>query len=55
VGKSTVNHYYECTDWSKVYWIAVILHPHNKLQYFKNMKWEADWIDTAEEIVHTEY
>ncbi|KIM50335.1 hypothetical protein SCLCIDRAFT_67297, partial [Scleroderma citrinum Foug A] len=55
VGKSTLNHYYECMDLSKVYQIAMVLHPRHKLQYFKTMNWEEDWIEMAKEIVHAEY
>ena len=29
-----------------------VLHPRHKLTYFKNAGWEADWIKTAESIVH---
>lgn len=25
------------------------------LQYFKTAKWEQEWVDTAEELIHTEY
>lgn len=32
-----------------------VLHPRHKLQYFKTMNWEEDWIEMAKEIVHAEY
>ena len=32
-----------------------VLHPHHKLQYFKTMNWEEDWIKMAKEIVRAEY
>lgn len=33
----------------------LVLHPEFKLQYFKNAKWEADWIETAEDIIRIEW
>ena len=32
-----------------------VLHPRHKLQYFKNVGWEQEWIDTAKEIVCDEF
>jgi hypothetical protein len=72
IGKATLNRYYNLTDASEVYRIAMskyayslmfslvlmlvlVLHPRHKLQYFKNAKWEQDWIDTAQQIVNDEY
>ncbi|KAF6744789.1 hypothetical protein DFP72DRAFT_825141 [Ephemerocybe angulata] len=43
------------TDTSETYRIAMILHPRYKLQYFRNRRWETDWIETAEEILRDEY
>lgn len=67
-GKDTLNKYYELTDDSEVYRIAMsephssyqrlnqlyffsVLHPRNKLHYFKKAKWPKYWIRTAEELV----
>ncbi|KAG1898335.1 uncharacterized protein F5891DRAFT_955709 [Suillus fuscotomentosus] len=36
LAKKTLNRYYELTDTSEVYRIAMVLHPHHKLSYFKN-------------------
>ncbi|KIM52767.1 hypothetical protein SCLCIDRAFT_140432 [Scleroderma citrinum Foug A] len=47
LAKKTLNKYYSLTDSSKVYCIAMILHPCYKLEYFKQAKWNVDWIDTA--------
>ncbi|KIK82193.1 hypothetical protein PAXRUDRAFT_128194, partial [Paxillus rubicundulus Ve08.2h10] len=47
--------YYELMDSSDVYRIAMVLHPHHKLQYFQQANWEQDWINTAEELVREEY
>ncbi|KAF8547339.1 hypothetical protein OG21DRAFT_1425032 [Imleria badia] len=33
MAKHTLNHYYSLTDSSEVYRIAMILHPHHKLNY----------------------
>jgi hypothetical protein len=33
----------------------IVLHPHHKLWYFKNIGWEDEWIEHAEDIVHTEF
>ena len=73
IGKHTLNHYYDKTDLSEVFCIAmgkylsfilsfdmlmyffVVLHPHHKLQYFKNAGWTQEWIDTAQGIVETQF
>ncbi|KAF8173554.1 hypothetical protein K438DRAFT_1610686, partial [Mycena galopus ATCC 62051] len=55
LAKKTMNRYYSATDDSNVYRIATILHPSLKLDYFKLRKWEQPWIDTARELVETEY
>jgi hypothetical protein len=72
IGKKTLNRYYNKTDHSEVYRIAMgmyllfdsmillsyillVLHPRHKLKYFKNVGWEQEWIDRAEEIVRTEF
>ena len=45
--KLTLNKYYEKTDLSNTYQIAMVLHPMHKLVYFKNAGWEVDLIDTC--------
>ena len=74
LAKKTLNRYYDLTDASEVYRIAMgmlfklchlimniyevfnpVLHPRHKLSYFKQAGWLADWINTAEDIVHTEF
>ncbi|KAG1853540.1 hypothetical protein C8R48DRAFT_558143, partial [Suillus tomentosus] len=47
LAKKTLNRYYELTDTSEVYRIAMVLHPRHKLSYFKNAGWEDEWVDTA--------
>ncbi|TFK73075.1 hypothetical protein BDN72DRAFT_746603, partial [Pluteus cervinus] len=47
IGKKTLNRYYSMTDASSVFRIAIILHPHHRLQYFKNSGWEPAWIAEA--------
>ena len=55
LGKATLNHYYELTDWATVYRVAMgefylcylisacsyflVLHPQHKLEYFKKLEW----------------
>ena len=34
---------------------SLVLHPRHKLRYFKKAGWEDDWIDTAQDIVRTEF
>jgi hypothetical protein len=71
IGKKTLNRYYDKTDHSEVFRIAMgmdfltllhffsnlllVLHPRHKLQYFKNAGWQDEWIERAEEIVRTEF
>ncbi|KAF8163031.1 hypothetical protein B0H34DRAFT_744625 [Crassisporium funariophilum] len=55
IGKKTLNRYYNKTDHSEVYRIAMVLHPHHKLQYFKTAGWEDNWIETARTIVCEEF
>ncbi|KIK19179.1 hypothetical protein PISMIDRAFT_108170 [Pisolithus microcarpus 441] len=53
--KRTLNKYYSLTDVSKLYWIAMVLHPLHKLEYFKQAKWEVAWIDGAHDLVRNTY
>ncbi len=72
VGKKLLNKYYDRSDHSEVYRIAMgmfqiivqsfaskllflVLHPSHKLEYFRTAQWEDDWVQAAEEIVHTEF
>jgi hypothetical protein len=71
IGKKTLNRYYDKTDHSEVFRIAMgtyfhvlphffsylrlVLHPRHKLRYFKNAGWQDDWIEQAEDIVRTEF
>ncbi|KAJ3513591.1 hypothetical protein NLJ89_g2860 [Agrocybe chaxingu] len=55
IGKRTLNRYYNKTDHSEVYRIAMVLHPCHKLVYFKNAGWEEEWINTTRDIVRAEY
>ncbi|KIK35165.1 hypothetical protein CY34DRAFT_96601 [Suillus luteus UH-Slu-Lm8-n1] len=53
--KRTLNRYYSCSNSSEVYQIAMVLHPRHKLSYFQSAGWQQDWIDTAEDLVRTEF
>ena len=71
IAKKILNHYYSRTDDSEAYRIAMskwdclseyifllissVLHLKYKLNYFKTAKWEQVWVDTAEELIRTEY
>jgi hypothetical protein len=71
LGKRTLNRYYNLTDSSDIYRIAMgafvyfviyfynsfflVLHPRHKLKYFENAGSEEDWIKTARQIVRDEY
>jgi hypothetical protein len=67
IAKQTLNRYYELTDSSDVYHIAMgestnyeyivhlklfaVLHPRHKGNYFKLVKWEDEWVQTAKKLV----
>ncbi|KAG2744008.1 hypothetical protein P692DRAFT_20675584, partial [Suillus brevipes Sb2] len=51
LAKATLNRYYQLTDQSEVYRIAMVLHLRHKLIYFRNARWEDTWITTAEKLV----
>jgi len=70
VGKKTLNHYYDKTDHSEIFQIAMgmifecsviashhplVLHPRHKLQYFKDIGWKDEWIKMARDIVRAEF
>ncbi|KAF6744539.1 hypothetical protein DFP72DRAFT_825542 [Ephemerocybe angulata] len=55
LSKATLNRYYNKTDTSETYRIAMILHPRYKLRYFRDRRWEEEWIETAEDILRDEY
>ncbi|EPS96429.1 hypothetical protein FOMPIDRAFT_1130448, partial [Fomitopsis schrenkii] len=45
--KQTINHYYNKSNESAAYRIAMILDPQYKLQYFTENGWLDSWIDDA--------
>ena len=45
-----LNKYYEKSDESFMYWIAMALDPQFKLEYFIKEHWPTDWIDTVKDI-----
>ncbi|KAJ3498251.1 hypothetical protein NLJ89_g10242 [Agrocybe chaxingu] len=55
LAKKTLNRYYTLTDSSEVYRIAMILHPRHKLSYFRTASWPQEWIDTAEDLLRSEF
>ncbi|KAF6750046.1 hypothetical protein DFP72DRAFT_818213 [Ephemerocybe angulata] len=55
LSKKTLNRYYEKTDVSKTYRIAMMLHPRHKLQYFRNRTWPEEWIIEAHALLRSEF
>jgi hypothetical protein len=70
IGKRTLNRYYNKTDHSEVYRIAMstfysnmvnyinkllVLHPRHKLHYFKTAGWQPEWIEAAHVILQEEF
>jgi hypothetical protein len=55
LARKKMDHYYSLTDSSSIYRITMILHPGMKLEYFRNQKWEVEWIEEAESLVRDEY
>jgi hypothetical protein len=65
LARKKMDRYYSLTDSSSVYRIAMgeasvyriamVLHPGMKLDYFRNQKWEEEWIEQAENLVREEY
>ena len=51
MGKSPSIQSYFCVS----NWNSPVLHPRHKLNYFKKAGWEDDWIETARDIVRTEF
>ncbi|OJT02096.1 hypothetical protein TRAPUB_7442 [Trametes pubescens] len=54
-GRAVLNKYYERTDESIIYRIAMILHPAYKTQYFRDHRWEEEWIEEAKTIIREEW
>ncbi|KAH9828837.1 uncharacterized protein C8Q71DRAFT_680495, partial [Rhodofomes roseus] len=55
LGKRAINHYYNKSDESAVYRIAMVLDPRNKLQYFRDNAWPDEWITDARFLVRQAY
>ncbi|TEB28014.1 hypothetical protein FA13DRAFT_1633689 [Coprinellus micaceus] len=55
LARKTLNRYYERTDLSEMYRIAMVLHPRYELDYFKAHNWEDVWVDTAHTIVEDQF
>jgi hypothetical protein len=35
--------------------VIIVLHPQYKLEYFRTANWEQEWIDTAEDLLRTQF
>ncbi|KAH9828744.1 uncharacterized protein C8Q71DRAFT_690178, partial [Rhodofomes roseus] len=55
LGKRAINRYYNKSDESAVYRIAMILDPRHKLQYFRDNRWPDEWIAQARFLVRQTY
>jgi hypothetical protein len=64
IGKRTLNRYYNKTDHSETFRIAMGMfsffntlngHPQHKLEYFQKAGWEEVWVTKAEEIICKEF
>ncbi|TFY69264.1 hypothetical protein EVJ58_g529 [Rhodofomes roseus] len=55
LGKRSINHYYNKSDESAVYRIAMVLDPRHKLQYFRDNAWPEEWIAQARFLVRQAY
>ncbi|SJL16081.1 uncharacterized protein ARMOST_19597 [Armillaria ostoyae] len=51
-GHAVLCKYYSKTDDSYMYRMSMIMHPAHKMSYFRNQKWEPEWIDRCYAIVH---
>ena len=50
-----MEHYHSLMDSSPTYWIAMVLHPGMKLEYFHNQNWKEERIDEAERLIWIKY
>ncbi|EPT02219.1 hypothetical protein FOMPIDRAFT_1102002, partial [Fomitopsis schrenkii] len=55
LGKRSINHYYNKSDESAAYRIAMVLDPRSKLQYFREQAWLDEWITEARTLVRKAY
>jgi hypothetical protein len=55
LARKKMDRYYSLTDSSNTYRIAMVLHPGLKLEYFRENRWEKEWIEQAEFLVREEY
>jgi len=55
LARAKMNRYFSLTDSSSAYRISMVLHPGMKLEYFRQHKWQDDWIEEAENLVREEY
>ncbi|TFY50404.1 hypothetical protein EVJ58_g11062 [Rhodofomes roseus] len=55
LGKRSMNHYYNKSNKSAAYRIAMVLDPRHKLQYFRDNAWPDRWIAEARALVRQAY
>ncbi|KAJ7331450.1 hypothetical protein DFH08DRAFT_708471, partial [Mycena albidolilacea] len=51
LGRATLQRYYQKTDASDIYRLALVLHPSSKLEYYRTNGFDADWISDTENML----
>ncbi|KAE8228226.1 hypothetical protein CF326_g6851 [Tilletia indica] len=54
-GSAVCSTYYGLSDDTKIYYLAVLLHPNMRKKLMTAMKWEQEWIENAVETLKTVY
>ncbi|KAJ7805428.1 hypothetical protein B0H14DRAFT_2199988, partial [Mycena olivaceomarginata] len=51
LGRATLQRYYQKTDASDIYRLALVLHPSFKLDYYRTNGFDSDWFSDTENIL----
>ncbi|KAI0754552.1 hypothetical protein C8Q80DRAFT_1056960, partial [Daedaleopsis nitida] len=55
LGKKVLNRYYDLSDLSAVYQLALMLHPSYKAEYFRQSGWPSRWTTHSIEMLQEEF
>ncbi|KAJ7321382.1 hypothetical protein DFH08DRAFT_713067 [Mycena albidolilacea] len=55
LGRATLQRYYQKTDASDIYRLALVLHPSSKLECYRTNGFDADWISDTENMLRKQY